>query len=117
MVACKQAHSRKRQDHEEKRDSETIMEITPEREKAIREKFEINHFPRMLGIEIDTLEPGRARLSVEVRRDLGVEDVGSWGTWGLGRRLRAGRRAGRRDLPAGDSRAGAMRDARRTSRH
>ncbi|HET9531308.1 MAG TPA: PaaI family thioesterase [Blastocatellia bacterium] len=46
------------------------MEITPEREKAIREKFEINHFPRMLGIEIDTLEPGRARLSVEVRRDL-----------------------------------------------
>jgi uncharacterized protein (TIGR00369 family) len=70
MVACKQAHSRKRQDHEEKRDSETIMEITPEREKAIREKFEINHFPRMLGIEIDTLEPGRARLSVEVRRDL-----------------------------------------------
>ncbi|HSE97620.1 MAG TPA: PaaI family thioesterase [Blastocatellia bacterium] len=47
-----------------------MMEITPEREEAIRKKFEINHFPRMLGIEIDSLEPGRARLSVEVRRDL-----------------------------------------------
>ena len=46
------------------------MEITPERDQAIREKFEINHFPRMLGIEIDSIEPGRARLSVEVRREL-----------------------------------------------
>src|ERR1044071_10211290 len=46
------------------------MEITPEREKAIREKFEFNHFSKMLGIEIDSIEPGRARLSVEVRQDL-----------------------------------------------
>jgi uncharacterized protein (TIGR00369 family) len=46
------------------------MEISPEREKAIREKFETNHFPQLLGIELDSLEPGRARLSVEVRRDL-----------------------------------------------
>jgi uncharacterized protein (TIGR00369 family) len=46
------------------------MEITPDRLELIREKFETNHFPRMLGIEIDSIEPGRARLSVEVRKDL-----------------------------------------------
>ena len=46
------------------------MEITPERERLIREKFEINHFPKMLGFEIDSIEPGRAVLSVEVRREL-----------------------------------------------
>ena len=46
------------------------MEITPEREKEIREKFDVNHFPKMLGIEIDSIEPGRARLSVEVRQEL-----------------------------------------------
>ena len=46
------------------------MEITPEREKAIREKFDVNHFPKMLGIEIDSIEPGRARLSVEIRQEL-----------------------------------------------
>ncbi len=46
------------------------MEITPEREQAIREKFEENHFPQLLGIEIDSIEPGRARLSVEVRQEL-----------------------------------------------
>jgi uncharacterized protein (TIGR00369 family) len=46
------------------------MAITPEREQAIREKFEINHFPRLLGIEIDEIGPGRARLSVEVRKEL-----------------------------------------------
>ncbi len=46
------------------------MEITPERERDIREKFEINHFPRLLGIEIDSVEPGRARLSVEIRKEL-----------------------------------------------
>ncbi|HEX8090419.1 MAG TPA: PaaI family thioesterase [Blastocatellia bacterium] len=46
------------------------MEITPETERAIREKFETNHFPRMLGIEIDSIEPGRARLGVEVRQEL-----------------------------------------------
>jgi uncharacterized protein (TIGR00369 family) len=46
------------------------MEITPERVQAIREKFETNHFPRMLGIEIDLIEPGRAVLGVEVRQEL-----------------------------------------------
>lgn len=46
------------------------MEITPEREQIIREKFQINHFPRLLGMEIDSIEPGRARLSVEVRQEL-----------------------------------------------
>ncbi|MCI0488731.1 MAG: PaaI family thioesterase [Blastocatellia bacterium] len=46
------------------------MEITPERERIIREKFEINHFPQLLGIELDSIEPGRARLSVEVRKEL-----------------------------------------------
>jgi len=30
------------------------MKITPERERLIQEKFEINHFPRLLGIEIDS---------------------------------------------------------------
>jgi acyl-CoA thioesterase len=42
------------------------MEITAEREQDIRDKFEFNSFPRLLGIEIDSIEPGRARLSVEV---------------------------------------------------
>ena len=46
------------------------MEITPEREQMIREKFQTNHFPRLLGIEIDSIEPSRARLSVEVRQEL-----------------------------------------------
>jgi acyl-CoA thioesterase len=46
------------------------MEITPERDRAIREKFETNHFPRMLGIEIDFIKPGHAQLSVEVRQEL-----------------------------------------------
>lgn len=46
------------------------MEITPEREQIIREKFQANHFPRLLGIEIDSIEPSRARLSVEVRQEL-----------------------------------------------
>jgi uncharacterized protein (TIGR00369 family) len=46
------------------------MEITPERDRAIREKFETNHFPKLLGIEIDEIQEGRARLSVEVRKDL-----------------------------------------------
>ena len=46
------------------------MKITPERERLIQEKFEINHFPRMLGIEIDSVEEGRAVLSVEVREEL-----------------------------------------------
>ena len=46
------------------------MEITPDRARAIREKFETNHFPKLLGIEIDDVQEGRARLSLEVRKDL-----------------------------------------------
>jgi len=46
------------------------MKITPERERLIHEKFATNHFPRLLGIEIDTIEEGRAVLSVEVRTEL-----------------------------------------------
>jgi uncharacterized protein (TIGR00369 family) len=46
------------------------MQITSEREKAIREKFNQNYFPRMLGIELDSIEPGRARLSLEVKKEL-----------------------------------------------
>lgn len=46
------------------------MEITPERQRMIREKFDINHFPKMLGFELDSIEPGRARMSVTVRTEL-----------------------------------------------
>jgi uncharacterized protein (TIGR00369 family) len=46
------------------------MKITPERERLIHEKFDTNHFPRMLGIEIDLVEEGHAVLSVEVRKEL-----------------------------------------------
>ncbi|HYL97804.1 MAG TPA: PaaI family thioesterase [Blastocatellia bacterium] len=43
------------------------MEITPEREELIRERFiRNNNFPRLLGVELDLIEPGRARLTVEV---------------------------------------------------
>jgi acyl-CoA thioesterase len=44
------------------------MELTPERLRLIREKFETNHFPRSLGIELDSIKPGSARLSLEVRQ-------------------------------------------------
>lgn len=44
------------------------MEITDERLRLIREKFESNHFPRSLGIELDSIEPGSARLSLEVQQ-------------------------------------------------
>ncbi len=44
------------------------MEITAEQLRLIREKFETNHFPRSLGIELDSIEHGRARLSLEVRQ-------------------------------------------------
>ncbi len=46
------------------------MEITPDIEQKIRERFETNHFPRLLGIEIDSIENGTARLSVEVTEKL-----------------------------------------------
>lgn len=42
------------------------MEITPEVMEKIRAKFELNHFPKMVGIEIDDIEPGRAKLSLDV---------------------------------------------------
>ena len=42
------------------------MEITPEVMDKIRAKFELNHFPKLVGIEIDDIEPGRAKLSLEV---------------------------------------------------
>ena len=42
------------------------MEITPEVLDKIRAKFELNHFPKMVGIEIDDIEPGRAKLSLDV---------------------------------------------------
>ncbi len=42
------------------------MEITPEVMEKIRAKFELNHFPKLVGIEIDDIEPGRAKLSLEV---------------------------------------------------
>lgn len=44
------------------------MEITAEQLRLIREKFETNHFPKSLGIELDSIEHGRARLSLEVRQ-------------------------------------------------
>jgi uncharacterized protein (TIGR00369 family) len=44
------------------------MEITPETLRLIREKFEANHFPRLLGIELDSIGAGRARLSLEVKQ-------------------------------------------------
>ncbi|MEW6125479.1 MAG: PaaI family thioesterase [Acidobacteriota bacterium] len=42
------------------------MEISPEKFKAIQERFELNHFPRLMGIKIDEIEKGRARLSLDV---------------------------------------------------
>jgi uncharacterized protein (TIGR00369 family) len=42
------------------------MEITPEVMEKIRAKFELNHFPKLVGIEIDDIEPGRAKLSLDV---------------------------------------------------
>jgi uncharacterized protein (TIGR00369 family) len=44
------------------------MEITTEQLRLIREKFETNPFPRSLGIDLDSIEPGRARLSLEVKQ-------------------------------------------------
>jgi len=42
------------------------MDITPEILEKIRAKFEQNHFPRLIGIEIDSMEYGRARLGLTV---------------------------------------------------
>jgi len=44
------------------------MEMTEERLRLIKEKFESNHFPRSVGIELDLIEHGRARLSLEVKQ-------------------------------------------------
>lgn len=46
------------------------MNITPERERIIREKFDVNHFPKMLGFELESIESGRAVLGVAVRTEL-----------------------------------------------
>lgn len=43
------------------------MEITPERLRLIREKFETNHFPRSIGIELESISLGQARLTLEVK--------------------------------------------------
>ncbi len=42
------------------------MEITPEVLEKIREKFKGNSFPTLVGIEIDSIEHGRARLAMDV---------------------------------------------------
>ncbi|MFN7929074.1 MAG: PaaI family thioesterase, partial [Blastocatellia bacterium] len=42
------------------------MEITPEVVEKIRLRHRDNHFTQLLGIEIDALEPGRARMSLDV---------------------------------------------------
>lgn len=44
------------------------MELSAEHIRLIREKFESNHFPRSVGIELDSIEHGRARLSLEVKQ-------------------------------------------------
>lgn len=44
------------------------MELTAEQVQLIRDKFETNHFPKSLGIELDLIEHGRARLSLEVKQ-------------------------------------------------
>ena len=47
------------------------MEITPEKEEAIRRRLiDSNNFPRLLGFVLDSLEHGRAVLSVEVGEQL-----------------------------------------------
>lgn len=47
------------------------MEITPEKEQAIRKRLiDSNNYPRLLGFVLDTLEHGRAVLSVEVTEQL-----------------------------------------------
>ncbi len=46
------------------------MEITREREQAIREKFKTNNYSRFIGIELDSMEPGRAVLGLEIRDEL-----------------------------------------------
>jgi acyl-CoA thioesterase len=43
------------------------MEITPERLQLVRKKFETNLFPRSLGIELDSISSGRARLTLDVK--------------------------------------------------
>ena len=44
------------------------MEITPQTLRLMREKLETNHFPQSLGIELDSIGAGRARLSLEVKQ-------------------------------------------------
>jgi uncharacterized protein (TIGR00369 family) len=44
------------------------MEITPETLRLMCEKLETNHFPQSLGIKLDSIGAGRARLSLEVKQ-------------------------------------------------
>ena len=46
------------------------MTITAEQELEIRKKFEANHFPKLLGMELDMIESGRAVLGLTVRKEL-----------------------------------------------
>jgi acyl-CoA thioesterase len=47
------------------------LEITPEKEEAIRKRLiDSNNYPRLLGFVLDSLEQGRAVLSVEVSEQL-----------------------------------------------
>lgn len=47
------------------------MEITPEKEEAIRRRFiDSNNYPRLLGFVLDSVEHGRAVLSVNVSEQL-----------------------------------------------
>ena len=47
------------------------MEITPQKEEAIRKRFiDSNNYPRLLGLVLDSIEHGRAVLSVEVSERL-----------------------------------------------
>jgi uncharacterized protein (TIGR00369 family) len=47
------------------------LEITPEKEEAIRKRLiDSNNYPRLLGFVLDSLQHGRAVLSVEVTQHL-----------------------------------------------
>jgi acyl-CoA thioesterase len=51
-------------------EKELSMKISSDREKEIAQHFQSNHFSTLLGMKIDRVEPGIARLSVEVRQEL-----------------------------------------------
>src|SRR5260370_29334629 len=60
-----------KEDNKEEIGEAIRLEITPEKEEAIRNRLiESNNFPRLLGFVLDSLEPGRAVLSVAVGEQL-----------------------------------------------